>query len=103
MLQIPFSNFRVTFPQSLNLNNFVNAVPQSQVHDCNSVVPESTNGNGASAIHMDTAENFMKTYDECSTTDSGSALEEDSSFQNGTSVSSTTTTPNDQFMTQVSL
>ncbi|XP_065074039.1 ubiquitin carboxyl-terminal hydrolase 47 isoform X2 [Ochlerotatus camptorhynchus] len=94
-------NDKVTFPQSLNLNNFVNAVPQSQVHDfkcMTTIVPESTNGNGAAAIQ--TAENFMKTYDECSTTDSGSALEEDSSFQNGTSVSSTTTTPNDQFMTQ---
>lgn len=67
------------------------------------VVPEAaTNGNGAAAMHMETAENFMKTYDECSTTDSGSALEEDSSFPNGTSVSSTTTTPNDHFMPQVS-
>lgn len=97
-------NDKVTFPQSLNLNNFVNAVPQSQAQDCKcmtTIVPESTtNGNGAAAMHMETAENFMKTYDECSTTDSGSALEEDSSFQNGTSVSSTTTTPNDQFMTQ---
>lgn len=96
-------NDKVTFPQSLNLNNLVNMVPQSQMHDCKcmtTVLPESTNGNGATAMHMETAENFMKTYDECSTTDSGSALEEDSAFQNGTSVSSTTTTPNDQFMTQ---
>lgn len=96
-------NDKVTFPQSLNLNNFVNTVPQSQVNDCKymtTIMPESTSGNGAAAVHMETAENFMKTYDECSTTDSGSALEEDSAFQNGTSVSSTTTTPNDQFMTQ---
>lgn len=96
-------NDKVTFPQSLNLNNFINAVPQSQVNDCKymtTLIPESTSGNGAATVHMETAENFMKTYDECSTTDSGSALEEDSAFQNGTSVSSTTTTPNDQFMMQ---
>lgn len=97
-------NDKVTFPQSLNLNNFVNATAsqaQVGVDKCTTtVVTESTNGNGSSTMQMETAEIFMKTYDECSTTDSGSALEEDSSFQNGTSVSSSTTTPNDQYMNQ---
>lgn len=97
-------NDKVTFPQTLNLNNFVNSTTVG-VDKCTATATDSTasvNGVGSvpSAMQMETAENFMKTYDECSTTDSGSALEEDSSFQNGTSVSSTTTTPNDQFMTQ---
>ncbi|EDS44196.1 ubiquitin carboxyl-terminal hydrolase 64E [Culex quinquefasciatus] len=102
-------NDKVTFPQTLNLNNFVNAVPTQS--PTAATAPEvTTNGhngttvtNGQSSAQMETAENFMKTCDECSTTDSGSALEEDSAFQNGgggTSVSSTTTTPNDQFMAQ---
>lgn len=94
-------NDKVTFPQYLNLNNFINTVPQT---DDKSTVTAggSSNGNADPVLtmQMETAENFMKTYDECSTTDSGSALEEDSSFQNGTSVSSSTTTPNDQFVTQ---
>ncbi|XP_055533774.1 ubiquitin carboxyl-terminal hydrolase 47 isoform X2 [Wyeomyia smithii] len=93
-------NDKVTFPQSLNLNNFINAVPTHGVDKCVSVGADTANGNGIPPMQMETAENFMKTYDECSTTDSGSALEEDSSFQNGTSVSSTTTTPNDHFMNQ---
>ncbi|KAL9700561.1 hypothetical protein quinque_004002 [Culex quinquefasciatus] len=102
-------NDKVTFPQTLNLNNFVNAVP-TQSPTAASAPEVTANGhngttvtNGQSSAQMETAENFMKTCDECSTTDSGSALEEDSAFQNGgggTSVSSTTTTPNDQFMAQ---
>ncbi|XP_055620915.1 ubiquitin carboxyl-terminal hydrolase 47 [Toxorhynchites rutilus septentrionalis] len=94
-------NDKVTFPQALNLNNFVNAVPQVG-NKCTMLSTETVNGvnGGLPGIQMETAENFMKTFDECSTTDSGSALEEDSSFQNGTSVSSTTTTPNDHFITQ---
>lgn len=94
-------NDKVTFPQSLNLNNFVNGTTLNG-EKCPTAAADSTNGNSVvPAMKMETAENFMKTYDECSTTDSGSALEEDSSFQNGgTSVSSTTTTPNDHFMTQ---
>lgn len=101
-------NDKVTFPQNLNLNNFVNAVPTQQESPAAAAPEFTTNGhNGTTAssqaAQMETAENFMKTCDECSTTDSGSALEEDSAFQNGgggTSVSSTTTTPNDQFMAQ---
>ncbi|XP_053690327.1 ubiquitin carboxyl-terminal hydrolase 47 [Sabethes cyaneus] len=94
-------NDKVTFPQSLNLNNFINAIPTHGGEKCTSVAVDTANGNGmVPPMQMETAENFMKTYDECSTTDSGSALEEDSSFQNGTSVSSTTTTPNDHFMNQ---
>lgn len=93
-------NDKVTFPKTLNLNHFINAVPGSN-EKCSPVAAESTNGNGMMHhMQMETAENFMRTYDECSTTDSGSALEEDSSFHNGTSVSSTTTTPNDHFMPQ---
>lgn len=98
-------NDKVTFPQTLNLNTFVNAVPPTQSTP-DVVTTNGHNGTAAAANHaaqMETAENFMKTCDECSTTDSGSALEEDSAFQNGgggTSVSSTTTTPNDQFMAQ---
>lgn len=95
-------NDKVTFPQALNLNNFVNNTTIG-VDKCTTVDSGVTvNGNGSMlpGMKMETAENFMKTYDECSTTDSGSALEEDSSFQNGTSVSSTTTTPNDHFMNQ---
>ncbi|XP_062708304.1 ubiquitin carboxyl-terminal hydrolase 47 [Aedes albopictus] len=96
-------NDKVTFPQTLNLNNFVNNA-SGGVEKCATVDSATASMNGATSVpplvQMETAENFMKTYDECSTTDSGSALEEDSSFQNGTSVSSTTTTPNDQFMNQ---
>lgn len=100
-------NDKVTFPQTLNLNNFVNnttvGVDKCTTATAADAAGAALNGTGPipAAMPMETAENFMKTYDECSTTDSGSALEEDSSFQNGgTSVSSTTTTPNDQFMTQ---
>ena len=78
-------NDKVTFPQELNLNNFINSESQA------------VNGAKNEHVAMDTAENFMMKCDECSTTDSGSALEEDT-FQNGAaSVSSTTTTPNDNF------
>ncbi|XP_058838684.1 ubiquitin carboxyl-terminal hydrolase 47 isoform X2 [Topomyia yanbarensis] len=84
-------NDKVTFPQSLNLNNFIDGVPATASDKV------TTNGHGiVPPMQMETAENFMKAYDECSTIDSGSALEDDSCFQNGTSVSSTTTTPNDQ-------
>lgn len=100
-------NDKVTFPQTLNLNNFVNNTAvgvdkSTSANGAEAAAATTMNGTGSvpSAMPMETAENFMKTYDECSTTDSGSALEEDSAFQNGTSVSSTTTTPNDQFMTQ---
>lgn len=104
-------NDKVTFPQTLNLNNFVNAVPTDSPIGATPEIVTTNGHNGTAATtttnggqsQMETAENFMKTCDECSTTDSGSALEEDSAFQNGgggTSVSSTTTTPNDQFMAQ---
>ncbi|XP_058457623.1 ubiquitin carboxyl-terminal hydrolase 47 [Malaya genurostris] len=86
-------NDKVTFPQSLNLNSFIDGMPPVIANEKFS----TTNGNDiVTPMQMETAENFMKAYDECSTIDSGSALEDDSCFQNGTSVSSTTTTPNDQ-------
>uniref|UniRef100_A0A182P466 Ubiquitin carboxyl-terminal hydrolase 47 n=1 Tax=Anopheles epiroticus TaxID=199890 RepID=A0A182P466_9DIPT len=102
-------NDKVTFPELLNLNHFVNSSPTlttstiaaaaaaaaAAAGDASSTNGSAANGNGP--MMMETAENFMKS-DECSTTDSGSALEEDSFQNGGTSVSSTTTTPNDQFM-----
>ncbi|XP_050073446.1 ubiquitin carboxyl-terminal hydrolase 47 [Anopheles maculipalpis] len=104
-------NDKVTFPELLNLNHFVSSTPSSDYKLTTSTIAaaaaaaaaesSSTNGtaNGNGPMMMETAENFMKS-DECSTTDSGSALEEDSFQNGGTSVSSTTTTPNDQFMAQ---
>uniref|UniRef100_A0A182WLG6 Ubiquitin carboxyl-terminal hydrolase 47 n=1 Tax=Anopheles minimus TaxID=112268 RepID=A0A182WLG6_9DIPT len=102
-------NDKVTFPEMLNLNHFVGSTSSSDYKLTTSTIAaaaaaaaaesSSTNGpvNGNGPMMMETAENFMKS-DECSTTDSGSALEEDSFQNGGTSVSSTTTTPNDQFM-----
>ncbi|XP_050091238.1 ubiquitin carboxyl-terminal hydrolase 47 isoform X2 [Anopheles aquasalis] len=99
-------NDKVTFPELLNLNHFVNApsdtgssefkLTTSTIAAAAAAAAESSNGNGS--MMMETAENFMKS-DECSTTDSGSALEEDA-FPNGggTTLSSATTTPNDQYM-----
>ncbi|ETN63869.1 ubiquitin carboxyl-terminal hydrolase 47 [Anopheles darlingi] len=99
-------NDKVTFPELLNLNHFVNApsdtgssefkLTTSTIAAAAAAAAESSNGNGS--MMMETAENFMKS-DECSTTDSGSALEEDT-FPNGggTTLSSATTTPNDQYM-----
>uniref|UniRef100_A0A182JX96 Ubiquitin carboxyl-terminal hydrolase 47 n=1 Tax=Anopheles christyi TaxID=43041 RepID=A0A182JX96_9DIPT len=102
-------NDKVTFPELLNLNHFVSSTPTlttstiaaAAAAAAAAVEASSTNGtaNGNGPMMMETAENFMKS-DECSTTDSGSALEEDSFQNGGTSVSSTTTTPNDQFMGQ---
>ncbi|XP_058066376.1 ubiquitin carboxyl-terminal hydrolase 47 [Anopheles bellator] len=94
-------NDKVTFPELLNLNHFVNSesidykLTTSTIAAAAAAVATVTNGNGS--VMMETAENFMKS-DECSNTDSGSALEEDSFPNGGTSVSSTTTTPNDQYM-----
>ncbi|KFB43249.1 AGAP007106-PA-like protein [Anopheles sinensis] len=105
-------NDKVTFPELLNLNHFVNASSDSSSSDIKlttstiaaaaaaaEAAAATSNGNDTGPMMMETAENFMKS-DECSTTDSGSALEEDSFQNGGTSVSSTTTTPNDQFMVQ---
>uniref|UniRef100_A0A182JKF4 Ubiquitin carboxyl-terminal hydrolase 47 n=1 Tax=Anopheles atroparvus TaxID=41427 RepID=A0A182JKF4_ANOAO len=106
-------NDKVSFPEILNLNHFVNSSSESGLDTSDfklttstiaaaaaaAAAEATTNGNGAGPMMMETAENFMKS-DECSTTDSGSALEEDSFQNGGTSVSSTTTTPNDQFMVQ---
>ncbi|XP_055606489.1 ubiquitin carboxyl-terminal hydrolase 47 isoform X2 [Uranotaenia lowii] len=98
-------NDKVTFPETLNLNNFVNTTgekwPTTVMTNGHGAEMVNGNGIGEPAVAMETAENFMKMSDDCSTTDSGSALEEEGSYQNGgTSVSSSTTTPNDQFMTQ---
>ncbi|XP_040166058.1 ubiquitin carboxyl-terminal hydrolase 47 [Anopheles arabiensis] len=100
-------NDKVTFPELLNLNHFVSSTPTlttstiAAAAAAAAAAASTTNGtaNGNGPMMMETAENFMKS-DECSTTDSGSALEEDSFQNGGTSVSSTTTTPNDQFMAQ---
>lgn len=70
--------YRVTFPQILNLNSFINPIDQE------SPVPStSTNAANASTTAGNIASNSFipnigtSTNDDCSTTDSGSAMEED--------------------------
>ncbi|XP_037937295.1 ubiquitin carboxyl-terminal hydrolase 47 isoform X2 [Teleopsis dalmanni] len=66
-------NDKVTFPQSLNLNSFVN------VKEDHAFV--STHSNVASNLALATANGYIingvNATDDCSTTDSGSAMEED--------------------------
>lgn len=65
---------RVTFPQTLNLNTFVNSKESETT---------AANSNGATAP-----------TDDCSTTDSGSAMEEDN-WSSGVGTTASTTTQND--------
>lgn len=72
----PYFIFRVTFPEMLNLNSFISTA------DLESPVPStSTSAATANTIPGNIATNGFNvatsTNDDCSTTDSGSAMEED--------------------------
>lgn len=76
--------YRVTFPQTLNLNSFIKEHETSDPFAQATTATTQLNTDAASSEHG-SVESAIK-FDDCSTTDSGSILEED---VRATSVSST--------------
>lgn len=70
-------NDKVTFPQTLNLNSFINA---SQFENGTATAQK---GSDSASIGQESTESAVNVkFDDCSTTDSGSALEDENAHFN---------------------
>uniref|UniRef100_A0A336ME11 Ubiquitin carboxyl-terminal hydrolase 47 n=1 Tax=Culicoides sonorensis TaxID=179676 RepID=A0A336ME11_CULSO len=83
-------NDKVTFPQTLNLNGFVN---QTDILTTTGQQPTPVSSDNVSIGH-ESVESAMK-CDDCSTTDSGSALEDDGTMSAGQSTTNAGQDPAD--------